>query len=372
MGNGDDSGEIGTPSPLSGYPRREARIRLWIIGILAVLGFAVYFGEKYIREIKPNLDKLFLERDAGKVNVFEKGITDVLEEYGIRGQWVKQSPVVMEGNDTVRMVWSVHIPTDVPVASLAHEIGILAEQQGGKTMAVEDAKTGQVNLHVLFDGFVRTSVLFVPTAGLRREEGIILFLVDGLDDAGGAELDRFLEAVDPIGCILTPNRKSAQIHDNMHNAGKDVILHIHVSVEGDKGNRFSLSETFDAKELESRVKRILKSFSGARSYFLTMERNPGPHAHLIDTLLGRQGLKKLDASRFIYMDRRSESLNPLSRINDLATTAVRDGAAVGVMKLEDGTVRFLQEQSVRLRKRGLDVVPVQKLIAWAGARFRPA
>jgi len=340
---------------------RGVRPRLWLIGVLVFAGFAAWFGEQYVQRLHPRLELLFGGRDQQSIREMEAEVTAVLESYGIQEQWVRKAVIVLAEDDTVRDEWTVRVPPNLPVVSVTSDLHMLAAGYEGETFAIENTRTGQVNVHVAFSGMVRYSLLFTPAAELSRQSGKAAILVDGLENAPGGEVEKLLAAVDPVGCILLPDREELDLYEQTRQAGKEVVLHIHFSAQPAPGNRMSFADILSQREIEHKVRAVVRNYPEARYYFTSSDQTPGVSVRIADAKFERQGLRKLDAAAFFYLDRTDRATNLGSRMNDLAEGALRSGSLIGVLSLPSGTMDQLQTEMTRLRKKGLDFVPLHAL-----------
>ena len=362
---GGDDEEQDAPSfvnPKHAPTDRATRVRVWIIVALAAVGIFAYLGEKYAVFVEPGLNKLLVEQDMRSVRALEDEVRKILDGYGIADGWVKLRIVSLPGADSVRDEWSVMVPADVPVASITNDLNRLAEQYDGKASSVENAKTGQVSVHIRFREVVRYSLVFTPTAGIKRREGRVVVLVDGLADAPDAEVDAFIDSKDPVGAILIPARDIFPLYERIRVKKKDIVLHLHFFAEKPDDNQLALAETMAAQEIAKKVKNVCKGFAASGHYFITSEHAPGENVRVADAEGARQGFARIEASSLSYVDRTSEPSSMSSRMNDLASSAIRYGTAIGVLKLEDGTMEFLHQEMIRLRKKGMDFISITQVL----------
>ena len=319
-----------------------------------------YFGERYAVLVVPSLSRFQLSKDMRSVRTLEDDVRKTLDGYGVPESWIKARVISLPDADSIRDEWSIMIPADIPVASITNDLNRLAETYEGKAFAVANAKTSQVSVHIRFRGVVRYSLLFNPTAGIKRREGRIVLLVDGLDDAPDAEIEAFLDSKDPVGCILIPSRDAVPLYERIRVKKKEIVLHLHLFADK-QDNQLALAETMKDAEIQKKLRNICKGFQSSGFYFITSEHTPGASMRAADAECARQEFVKIDAATLSYVDRTSEPSSMSSRMNDLAGSAMRYGTAVGVLKLEKGMMSFLHDETVRLRKKGLDFISIRQI-----------
>jgi polysaccharide deacetylase 2 family uncharacterized protein YibQ len=337
---------------------RGMRRRMWIAGILAALIVVIFVTDRYFTLVQPNLDRMQTRRDLQSVKSLEGDVRNALDSYGILPEWIRERSIDVEGIGHVRDLWLVQLPHDLPIASVNADLKAVVADYGGKAFAVENARLGQIALHITFRGKIRYSLLFMPTRDVRRATGRIVILVDGLAEAPASEIDQYLASSEPIACIVEPNKDNVTLHTRMRTAGKEVVLHLHVRPSSESDSRFELAEDLSDEALRLHLRYIIRNFPGTRFYYITSERALGTYMRRVDEIMRAQGYRALESSMLSYLDRSAQQNVMTARMNDLAATAVRERISIGVVELRDGILSFLTGEMGRLRKKGQNFVPL--------------
>lgn len=349
---------------------RGVRRRLWIAGILATLIVTLFVADRYVTLVQPNIERMQVRRDLQSVKTLEADVREVLESYGIIPEWVREKAVEFGAVGHVRDLWLVQLPKDLPVASVNADLKAIVAEYGGKAFAVENARLGEVALHITFRGKIRYSLLFTLSGDVRRASGRIVLLVDGLDEAPEDEIQTYLSSSEPVACVLEPTKDNVALHTRLREAGKEVVLHLHFQPTAVNDSRFSLSEDLDTETLASHLRYIIRNYPGTRHYYVTSERAMGMYLREVDALMNSQGYIPLESSVLSYLDRSAQEHVIIARMNDLAAIAMREGTAIGLVELRDGVMSFLDREISRLRKRGHDFVPLRGVLT-GGAEKSP-
>ncbi len=340
---------------------RGVRRRIWLAGFLVALIVILFVADRYITLVQPNIDRMQDKRDLRSVESLEGDVRNALDSYGIELEWIRERSIDFEGAGHLRDLWLVKVPHDLPIASVNLDLKAVVSEYGGRAFAVENARLGQVALHITFRGRIRYSLLFIPTNEVHRATGNIVLLVDGLDEASDSEIDQYVDSREPIACILEPNRDNIPLHTRMRKANKEVVLHLHFRPVSEQDSRFALAEDLSAEELSSHLRYIVKNFSGSRYYYITSERALGTYMRSVDEIMRMLGYRALESSTLSYLDRSAQENVMTARMNDLAASAIRELVAIGVVELREGVIDFLVTEMSRLRKKGQDFVPLPVL-----------
>ena len=349
------SGESRTKDP-------GLRRRMWIAGLLVVSIVVLFVADRYVTLVQPNIERIQTQRDFQSVKSLEGDVRKVLDDFGIQQEWVRERSIDIEEIGHVRDLWLIHVPHDLPLASVNLDLKAIIEQYGGKAFAVENTRKARIALHITFRGKVRYSLLFMPTPEVSREAGSIALLVDGIGNAPDGEIERYLASREPIACIIEPHKDHIPLHTQLQKHQKDVVLHLHFRPVTEQESRFELAEDLGKEELASHLHYIVRNFPGSKYYYVTSERALGLHSRMVDDIMRSLGLRKLESATLAYIDRGSRESVMSARMNDIASLSVREGASIGVVELRDDIMRFLEEEMARLRKKGFDFVRLSRVL----------
>lgn len=340
---------------------RGVRRRIWLAGFLVALIVILFVADRYITLVQPNIERMQDRRDLQSVESLEGDVRNALDSYGIEAEWIRERSIDFEDAGHIRNLWLVQVPHDLPVASVNLNLKAVVSEYGGRAFAVENARLGQIALHITFRGRIRYSLLFMPTADVHRATGNIVLLVDGLDEAPESEIEQYLSSREPIACILEPSRDNIPLHTRLRKADKEVVLHLHFRPVSEVDSRFALAEDLKPEELSIHLRYIAKNFPGSRFYYITSERALGTYMRHVEEIMSSIGYRALESSTLSYLDRSAQENVMTARMNDLAASAIREQTAIGVVELREGVIEFLFSEMSRLRKKGQDFVPLPVL-----------
>lgn len=342
---------------------RGVRRRIWIAGALVALIVLLFVADRYVMLVQPNIERMQDRRDLQSVRSLEGDVRNVLDSYGILPEWIREKSVDMDDIGHVRDLWVVQVPRDLPVASVNLDLKSVVAEYGARAFAVENARLGEISLHITFRGKIRYSLLFTPSGNVQRAAGRIVLLVDGLSEAPESEIEQYIAHSGHIACIIEPHKDAVPLYTRLRAAGKEVVLHLHFRPGADGDSRYELAEDLPDEELQDHLRYIVKNLPGSRFYYVTSERALGSSMRRVDATMQSLGYRPLESSLFAYLDRSAQENVMTARMNDLATSAVREGMAIGVVELRDGVMGFLATNMSHLRKKGHDFVPLPTLLA---------
>ena len=356
--NFNDEEEDGAPRSFvqSDEPDRGLKVRVWIAGLLVALIVILFVAERFVTLVQPNLDRMQNREELASVESLQHDVERILDNYGIKPEWISRRTVELGDKGHIRDLWLLKVPRNLPFASLNLDLKGVAEQYQGKAFAVENVKEAQISVHITFRKTIRYSLIFLPGTEVSREAGNIVLLVDGLANASESDIDQLLQSREPIACIIEPSKDAIPLHTKLRAAGREIVLHLHFKPVREIESRFELSEDLTEAELSSHLRYIVRNFPGCHSWYLTSERAAGSYARQVEEEMRAQGLRKLESSVLTYIDRSSQQNVMSTRMNDIASLAIREGVAVGVVELRPEILSFLESEMGLLRKKGFSFV----------------
>jgi polysaccharide deacetylase 2 family uncharacterized protein YibQ len=337
---------------------RGLRIRLWIAASLVMIIVLLFVAERFVTLVQPNLEEMQQRRDLASAESLQEDVERIFDDYGILPEWIRRRTVEAGEYGHVRDLWMLRVPRDLPFASLNLDLKNVAERYQGKAFAVENAKEAQIAVHITFRNTIRYSLVFNTRTDVQRKAGRIVLLVDGLANASRGDIERLLQSREPVACIVEPSKDAVALHGQLRKAGREIVLHLHFNPVRDAASRYELAEDMKQEEIQSHLRFIVRNFPACHAYYLTSERALGMQARIVEDEMRIQGVRKLESALLTYIDRTSQHNVMSSRMNDIASLAVREGLAVGVVELRSDVPAFLDSEMARLRKKGFSFIPL--------------
>jgi polysaccharide deacetylase 2 family uncharacterized protein YibQ len=355
-----------TEGKLADKETKGFRRRKRILIVLAAIAVLAAFADIYSSNIAPLLLRVGNKKLLQNVQTLETEVLKTLQDYGIAESWISRRQRVIRDSVLIRSEWVVRIPVNMPLSSFNYDMNRILKNYDGRAYAMENPRTGEYNLHLKYQDYIRLSLTFVPSQGLSRRTGKIALLLDGVEDASKGDIKSFIETKEKIAAILIPDRSILTLYDKLHKANKDIILHFHFLEQQKTDSKYEFAENMSATLIREHVQFVLKNFPGARYFFITSDKTQGSASRVAEQDLTALRLNKMEAAKLYYLDRNTEQISPTSRMNDLAHLAMKEGFGNGVMRLKSGAIDFLEDEIGRLRKKGFVFISVQEFIAKSG------
>ena len=341
---------------------RGKKIRFWIITIEVVLALGFFVGDKYVTVVKPNIDILTNRQGESAAKELHEVFQMKFDEYGIHHAWMKKKIIPLPSVGQGRQEWFIKLPRDIPIVTLTYDLNQVSAQFGCSAHAIEDTKSGETTVHVALQRRVLYSFIFHRTSEVKRIAAPLSVFIDGIGDAPSDEVEKYLSLHEPIACVMEAKRESRSLYSKLVAANKEIILHIHFLPREESESKFEFSEDLSPQAIVQRVGSIVKEFPRARAFYITSERSIGNAVTQAEQEFVSNNLRPIPTADIQYLDRGESFSQISSRMNDLASLAVKEGYAIGVLELRENTCAFLATELSRLRKRGFEFIRFMKIL----------
>ncbi|NOY06440.1 MAG: hypothetical protein GXO82_07395 [Chlorobi bacterium] len=341
--------------------RIGARRRVIIIVIeIVLIAVAVYF-RGYLEIVRPAVEVSDLRTEVNIKAGLRRNLSLVLQEYGFDPAWISLGCVYGPEGDTVRVLWSIRTPPGVALFSLAHDVDEAVQEFGAFATGVENPRTHEMTIHIRRGIRLVHSMHFTYDQGIRRRAGVVSVLLDGLADASRSDIERYMEDLEDIACLIKPAPDQADLARELSVGGKEIILHFHFA-ERRKGGTSVFAEDMSPGVLRNRTERILNDFRGAVGFYITTESSIPRASKNLRAMLRARGLRPLPTEILMYVDRSDDPDIMTARMNEIAEAAVQNGSAIAVVELHDDALDFIDANIERLRKRGFRFQAIHKIL----------
>lgn len=312
---------------------------------------------------------------------FNEAINRILDDFGIKKQWIAEK---LQGKEK-----NIKLPPNLPVTLLCMEIRDAVEKLGGDILlAQEDMKQHTFRIEIGYRDRVVEKLVLVVDNRLKRVGGKIALIIDdfGYHDDGVAE--EFLKFDHKLTVSIIPGLKaSKKIAQKAVQKGKEIMIHLPMEsldsrVEADG---FTVFTAMSDEEVSVVVQKAIAEIPQARG----MDNHMGSKATLdkrvmksvmrnlkdrnlyfVDSMTNRRSIAFDTAKEMKVPCERNETFidNPKSpqtieqKLQLLVQRAQREGYAVGIGHAQRKTLEVLKKEIPRLEKKGFRFVYVSEIV----------
>lgn len=285
--------------------------------------------------------------------------------------------------------WRVHVPAELPVASLHLAIQEGVSRAGARILYAEsEPVSGRVSLRIGWQDSCFVRVHLFRGGDAPKEEGRIALLIDDFGDRWDAFVRSFAELGVNITVSVLPGRKmSARVAREMRRRGCEIILHLPMEPLNppfQNDGRIILSQ-MDRKEIRRILQRGLDEVPdavGVNNHMgskVTQDRRimsdlceelRSMNLYFVDSrttaaTVAYETARMMDlrcAQRDVFLDVEYQRNVIRQALWDLARIAKQNGFSVGIGHCHRTTLEVLREEIPKLLSRGYRFVAVSEVV----------
>ncbi|MCX7876680.1 MAG: hypothetical protein N2321_11015 [Melioribacteraceae bacterium] len=199
-------------------------------------------------------------------NVFWK----VLDDYGIKANWVTKKKFKQVDEDSVNYQFNVLLSEDIPIPLIIKDINNVIRKDISAYVSEEKKIFGETELRIYSNEYLKLKVNFYPTKNLFRDNKEISFLISDAMDLNEENYKSFLFSNLPINAVIVPDPALTQKADSLSKYSKEYVLLLNNDVDDTK---MKLSQEFRTDILKKSIEAILGSFPKNKFVFVDENSN---------------------------------------------------------------------------------------------------
>lgn len=283
--------------------------------------------------------------------LFNTAVYDVLFDYGIHVDWIS--------GDRFKKV--IRVPKDLAIVE--PYVNVMAELQrlGAQILQAKSNPTG--NLAIIEAGLQEkpfVHITFKKDRSLQRVGGEIALLIRNLGDVYQDILEDFLRLEQMNFCIRPGRRQSGKIARAVFQYQRQSVVQISLGgSNGASGGDFVLTQGMPEKELRKKVRQAIAAVPHAAALYLTeSEKINDTFRKTVIAETNNAHMAYIESGSETYLDAIQEAPYIREQLMRLAEKSTINTRAIGLCRLNKVTLKVLQTELPKLRKRGYRLVTV--------------
>ncbi len=357
----------------------QIKWRLLVFGVIGLCVLMVVLHPPQVLTKRP----VKLPKPTGpSLETIEKTVSEVLVAHDLRWR-------VMKDKTFAGSVWSVQVPSDlpIPILHLAVQDGI--DRLGAQMLASESEPVSEkVIIKVGWPDSCLMKIVLKQTPGVKRLKGEIAILIDDFGDRWDAFTAAFLKLPAPVSISIIPGLpNSKRVAQEGQSRGCEILLHLPMQPEEARypANPYMIHESMTRDQVHSvmsDVFSLLPDVSGVNNHMgslVTKDRR------LMEYVLDE--IKKRDiffidsrttpesvaydmaremsmpcAKRDVFLDNTRTQAAVDKELNRLARLAEANGEALAIGHCNQVTLEALRKAMPRLMDAGFRFVRVSEVV----------
>ena len=233
------------------------RIIQSLFGIAAALLVINIFVENKEPEIIRNL--------PSKISLLQLDsiFTVELHDFGIGDDWYKRISVSNPNYDSLKYVYHITVPADLPRISLLRDIQKKFSAYDVQLKISERKQNTESDIKFYRNGYLVSQAIFKRSFDRFRRAGELKIIL--LNDWDGIPNTGYLKLPFNLDIALRPSTENIAVADSIISSGKGFVLLIDDLISD---NDYLLEESLGKRKLKSSVNRICSDFKNARLFVI--------------------------------------------------------------------------------------------------------
>jgi len=186
----------------------------------------------------------------------------VLDEYGIEPGWISRKKVKPAEDDSVKTLYTVKIPADIPVPLVIRDINKIIEKEITGFVSEEKKIFGSTELRIYTNEILKLKAVLLPDKNLVRSRNRLAFIISDALDLGGGFAE-FLSIAQPLSCLVVPDKSLTGQVDTLKNYWKEYVILLNDDISDSK---MKMKQEFQNELLRGSIKNIISSFKDAKIF----------------------------------------------------------------------------------------------------------
>lgn len=192
------------------------------------------------------------------VKQIEKEFYSVLYNYGISNDWIKVRKISNEKYDSLKHVYFINVPADLPILLLINEFNQLTEYKDVNLVSIEKTNYGSSSFEVLVNDVTKLQANFIRSDKIKRNFVSFSFIVLSSDIESPDQLIRILRKFPiELNFLLRPNENSSKYINKLDSVKQQYSVLIDDDIDGDN---FKLTADMSKEQLKRSIISIISTF----------------------------------------------------------------------------------------------------------------
>lgn len=239
-----------------------------LVFYLSIISIVLLLSNVLIDFIKKRSLHSFVNAKELSVNEIENIVWKVLDDYGVKANWVTKKKIKLNDEDSIKYQLNVLLPVDLSVPLIIKDINNVIRKDFSTYVSEEKKIFGETELRIYSNEYLKLKANFIPDKNISRNELEISFLINDAMNLDDAKFKSFLLSKLPINAVVVPNPDLTTKADSLSKYSKEYVLLLNDDVDDTK---MKFSQDFNKKILIKSIETILSSFP--KNKYVLIEEN---------------------------------------------------------------------------------------------------
>jgi hypothetical protein len=331
-----------------------ANVKRKLITYLLILAVALLF----LNIIIDIFSKKSVKTDSRELakSEIENTFWQVLDNYGIKAEWVSKKRFKMTNEDSINAQFNVSVPGDIPIPLIIKDINNVVEKDITAFVSEEKKIFGTTEIRIYTNEILKLKATLIPDPNLIRKRNEFTFVISNGMELNDKRFAEFLQINFPIASSVVPDPDMIMKADSLSKFSKDYILLLSDDLSESK---MKLVQEYQKELLRSSVKNILTSFQNAKAVIVDEKSKlyNSPIYNFVRDEIKRRNYAVCPLSEFIKLES-DDSGELFSKFKFYAEDTVASKSKIFYMPMEN--FEKVLPMIEKYKKQGSKILPISK------------
>lgn len=265
---------------------RTSVIRILLIVTILLLGVNILI-EKYFEHLK------IISAKGLPSELINKRFLTALTNYNIDSSWISEKDLSQAKKDSLKYIYSVKIPADLPPSLLIKEIINQFDTNEVNIFAADEKSESSIVLKIFSAGYLKLTTDIKNNNLIHRRADSLAFLITGIEELNPENFNNLLMMPEQFACVMSPSKHAVEISKMLIDEQKQTAVLLNDDIT-------ELEYKLNSSYSKNRIKNSLKSISGTfnKASFYVIDKNSdiynSEHSEAINNWFSEKGLIPLN------------------------------------------------------------------------------
>lgn len=279
-------------------------IKKKIINILIGASIVLLLSNVLIDVLTGNDKKI--KSDEITISQIDSIFFSVIEKFELNDNWIEKKNIKKGNNDSLKYVFYIKIPKDIPVATILKEMNYGFYDKPVKIISEEKINFGKTVIKITSNNNLKLQAFFNVEKDIQREFSKLSFILTNADDLNELEFIRLMRIPFPFALLLIPEEKTYNLLAQTYEFRKEVFLLLNDDVDEKK---YSLDPDYEKLRLKNSVLSVISDFPKIINYIVDTESDlyKSTSYNFVKDEFIKRGVKISELAKFVNLDRESNN-----------------------------------------------------------------
>lgn len=230
--------------------------------VVAILLFINILIEPESTDAEQKIVKLTSVNDA------EQLFKNILHDFGIKDDWIKQRRLKGVKYDSISHKYIVSVPQEVPIPQILKDLSLTIKKTNLAIHSTEKKNDGTTLLELKYLDVTKLYAELEYDNNLKRNFSQIAFIINDFIEGDSKSRQLIFKIQFPVGIILPLSNRSRDLAETIKNSRRDYFIEIN---DNSNDLDIELTEETGIDNFDSGIRKVISLFNSPKYFFINAE-----------------------------------------------------------------------------------------------------